>query len=46
MEDVNCLMKHSSFQREGHSLITSRNTEAHQETTCGQIKGMQALHIP
>ena len=30
MEDVNHLMKHSSFQREGYSLITSRTTEAHQ----------------
>ena len=36
-------MKHSSFQREDHSLITSRTT-AHQETIWGQIKGMQALH--
>ena len=39
-------MKHSSFQREGHSLIALRTIEAHQETTCGQIKGMQALHTP
>ena len=31
-------MKHSSFQREGQSWITSRTTEAHQETTWGQIK--------
>ena len=31
MEDVNYLMKHSSFQREGHSLITLRTTEAYQE---------------
>ena len=46
MEDVNYLMKHSSFQRKGHSLITSRTTEAHQETTWGQIEGMQALHTP
>ena len=43
MEDVNCLMKHSSFQREGHSLITLRTTEAHQETTWGQIKGTTKL---
>ena len=28
------------------SLITSRTTEAHQKTTRGQIKGMQALHTP
>ena len=34
MEDVNHLMKYSSFQREGHSLIISR-------TSWGQIKGMQ-----
>ena len=46
MEDVNYLMKHSSFQRESHSLITSKTTEAHQETTWGQIKGVQALHAP
>ena len=26
------LMRHSSFQKEGHSLITSRATETHQET--------------
>ena len=32
MEDVNDLMKHSSFQREGHDVIASRTTEAHQET--------------
>ena len=43
---VNYLMKQSSFQREGHSLITSRTTKAHQETTWGQIKGIQALHTP
>ena len=30
-EDVNKLMKHSSFQGAGHSLITPRTTEAHQE---------------
>ena len=35
MEDVNYLIKLSSFQR-----------EAHQETTWGQIKGMQGLHTP
>ena len=29
---INYLMRHSSFQR-GHSLITSRTTEAHQEAT-------------
>ena len=39
MEDVN-LMKHS-FQKEGHSLITSRTRDAYQETTWGQIKEMQ-----
>ena len=44
MENVNYLMKLSSFQREGHSLITLRTIEAHQENTWGQIKGMQALH--
>ena len=38
--DVN-LMKHSSFQKEGHSLITSRTRDAYQETTWGQIKEMQ-----
>ena len=43
MEDVNYLMKYSSFWREGHSLIT-RMAEAHQEITWGQTKGMQALH--
>ena len=32
--------------REGHSLITLRTREAHQETTWGQIKGVQALHTP
>ena len=46
MEDVHYLIKQFSFQREGHSLITSRTTEAHQETTWGQIKGMQALYTP
>ena len=44
-EGVNYLMKHSSFQREGHSLITMRTREGHQ-TTWSQIKGMQALHTP
>ena len=33
MEDVNHLMKHPSFQREGHSLIILKTTEAHQEIT-------------
>ena len=28
MEDVNYLMKHSSFQKKGHSLITWKTTEA------------------
>ena len=46
MEEVNYLMKHCSLQREGHSLTTSRPTEAHQETTSGQIKGAQAQHTP
>ena len=46
MEDINDLMKHSSFQRQGHSLITLRTSEAHQESTLGQMKGMQALHTP
>ena len=40
------LMKHSSFQTQGHSLITLRITEAHQETIWGQIKGVLALHTP
>ena len=31
MEYVNYLMEHSSLQREGHSLITSRTTEACEE---------------
>ena len=39
-------MRHSLFQREGHSLITLRTTEAQQETAWGKIKGMQALHTP
>ena len=30
--------------REGHSVITSRITEAHKKPTWGQIKGEQALH--
>ena len=34
-------MKHSSFQKEGHSLITSRTRDVYQETTWGQIKEMQ-----
>ena len=46
MEDINYLMKPSSFQREGHSLITLKITEAHQETTRVQIRGMQALNTP
>ena len=37
MEDVNDIIKHSSFQREGHSLITSRTTEACHETTGLQV---------
>ena len=32
--------------RESHSLITTGTTEAHQETTWGQIKGGRALHTP
>ena len=33
MENDNYLMKHSSFQREGHNLITkTENHEAVQET--------------
>ena len=44
MEDVNFLIKHSSFQTEGQSLVTLRTTEAHQETAGDQIKEMQALH--
>ena len=31
-EDINYSKKHSSFQREGQSSITSRITEAHHET--------------
>lgn len=46
LEDVNCLMEHSSLQREGRSLITLRTREAHQEAFWGQIKGVQALHTP
>ena len=37
-------MKLPSFQR-GYNIKTLRTTEAHQETTWGQIKGLQALHI-
>ena len=33
MEEVNHLMKHSSFQGEGHSLMILKTTEAHQETS-------------
>ena len=40
MEDVNSLMKHFSFQREGHSLITLRTTESYQENIWDQIKGL------
>ena len=40
------LMKDSSFQREGRSLVTSRTTETHYETSTGQVKGMQALQVP
>ena len=36
-------MKHSSSQRQSHSLATLRTTEAHQETTWDEIKGIQAL---
>lgn len=39
MEEVNHLMKHSSFQGEGHSLMILKTTEAHQETSKLQIKG-------
>ena len=46
MEDAHYLMKHSSFQRESHSSITSETTEAHQEATWGQTKAVQALHAP
>jgi len=44
--ELNHLTKHSSFQRGGHSLITSRTAEVHQETTWGQRKGMQTQHTP
>ena len=38
-------MKRASFQRRGLSLMTTVwNTETHQETTWGQIKGRHALH--
>ena len=40
------LMKHSSFQRVGQNLITSRTTEPHLETTWCQIKEAQALKTP
>ena len=46
MEDVNCLRKHSSFHREGHRLLISGTTEAHQEITWDQTKGVKALHTP
>ena len=36
MDDVNYLMKQSSFQKEGHSLIIWRTTEAHRKTRWGQ----------
>ena len=36
-ENVNYLMKHSSFQREGQSSITSRITEGHHETIWYQM---------
>ena len=39
-------IKHSSFEREGHSLISLRTAEAHQETTWVQIKEQQARTHP
>ena len=45
MEDVNYLMKQSSFQRGGHSFISSRTT-GHQETIWGQIKGCRPCTHP
>ena len=44
VEDDNYQMKH--FYSREVSLITSRITEAHQENTKNQIKGMQVLHTP
>ena len=40
------LMKDSSFQREGRSLVTSRPAETSYETSTGQVEGMQALQVP
>ena len=40
------LINHSSFQREGHSFVTSRTTETHYKTSTGQVKGMQTLQVP
>ena len=37
-------MKQSSFQRDGHSLITSRTIRTHQDTIWGQIRWILALH--
>ena len=42
----NNLMKQSSFQRGGHSLITLRTREDHGETTGVGIIGMPVLHTP
>ena len=44
--ELNYWTKHSSFQRGGHGLITSRTTEVHRETTWGQSKGVQTQHTP
>ena len=46
MDDANYLMKYSTFQREGHSLITLRITDTPQKTTWNQIKGTQAIGTP
>ena len=39
---MDCLMKHPSFQREGHSLITLRTTKAHLRPN----KGVKGLNTP
>ena len=38
MEGINYLIKHFSFQREVHSLMTSRTTETHEETPETRLK--------
>ena len=38
MEGINYFIKHFSFQREVHSLMTSRTTETHEETPETRLK--------